>query len=104
MRVIFYNSLEQKRDAKLAAILRGETTIHDDFVNISNQPTDGTNGRLTFDRKPNPTPRRIKGLNELNQLLKDKKIEYEDLLDLIVIQALKLSSSRWQNFKALFGQ
>jgi len=104
MRVIYYNSLQQKQDAKDAAVLRGESTIHDDFHDISMQPTNGTRGKLTFDRKPDPRPRQIKGLNELNQLLKDKEIKYIDLLDLLEIQALKLNSTRWENFKALFGR
>ncbi len=104
MRVTYYNSLQQKKDEKISANLRGESTIHDDFVNISMVRTDGTTGRLTFDVKPNPKPRAKKGLNELNQLLKDRDLQYVDLLDLLEIQALKLNSTRWENFKALFGQ
>jgi len=104
MRVNYYNSLEQKAEMKRSANLRGESTIHDDFINISMQKTDGTTGRLTFAKKPNPEPRKIKGLNELNQLLKDKNLEYIDLLDLLEIQALKLNSTRWENFKALFSR
>ena len=104
MRVIYYNSLQQKKEAKKAANLRGESTIHDDFINISMQRTDGTTGRLTFDKKPNAKPRKIKGLNELNRGLKDKSLDYIDLLDLLEIQALKISTTRWENFKALFGR
>ena len=104
MRVNYYNSLLQKADLTRAAHLRGESTIHDDFINISMQATDGTSGRLTFDKKFNPKPRKIKGLNELNQLLKDKKLSLEELQDLLEIQALKISTTRWENFKALFGR
>ena len=104
MRVIYYNSLQQKKEAKIAANLRGESTIHDDFINISMQKTDGTTGRLTFAVKPNPKPRVRLGLNELNKGLKDKTLEYIDLLDLLEIQALKISTTRWENFKALFGK
>jgi len=103
MRVVFYNSLQQKRDAKDAAVLRGESTIHDDHV-FQQLPTDGTKGKLTFDRKSDVIPRQKKGLNELNQSLKDKNIEYIELLDLLEKQALKLNSTRWENFKALFGR
>ena len=102
MRVIYYNSLQQKKEAKKAANLRGESTIHDDFINISMQVTDGTTGRLTFGKKPNPKPRKIKGLNELNKLLKDKRLDLIELQDLLEIQALKISTTRWENFKALF--
>ncbi len=102
MRVTYYNSLEQKQEIKKAAHARGESVIHDDFINISFQRTDGTTGRLTTDKKSNPKPRKEKNLNELNKLLKDKEIEYFDLLDLLVLQALKLNSTRWQNFKSLF--
>jgi len=104
MRVIYYNSLQQKKDAKIAANLRGESTLHDDFINISMQVTDGTTGRLTFDKKADPKPRKRLGLNELNQRLKDRNLEYIELLDLLEIQALKLNSTRWENFKALFGR
>jgi len=104
MRVTYYNSHQQRDEAKRSAHARGETMIHDDFVNISMQNTDGRTGKLTFGIPPNSPPRSIKGLNELNQLLKDKEIEYEDLLDLLTIQALKLNSTRWENFKALFGR
>ena len=104
MRVIYYNSLQQKKEAKIAAHARGESTIHDDFINLSMQPTDGTTGRLTFDKKPNPKPRKILGLNEINKRLKDKTLDYTDLLDLLEIQALKISTTRWENFKALFGK
>ncbi len=104
MRVNYYNSLEQKAEMKRSATLRGESVLHDDFINISMMVTDGTSGRLTFIKKPNPTPRKRKGLNELNQLLKNRKLMYIDLLDLLEIQALKLNSTRWENFKALFGR
>ena len=104
MRVIYYNSLQQKKEAKIAANLRGESMIHDDFINISMQRTDGTTGRLTFGKIPDSKPRKIKGLNELNQLLKNKRLDYIDLLDLLEIQALKISTTRWENFKALFGR
>jgi len=103
MKIVFYNSLVQKKEAIIAAHLRQESKIHDDFVDISGNLTDGTKGRLTFGRIPDPVPRRRKGLNELNRLLKDKRLKYPDLLDLLEIQALKLNSTRWENFKALFG-
>ena len=102
MRVIYYNSLQQKREAKIAANLRGESTIHDDFINISMIRTDGTTGRLTFGVKPNEKPRIKLGLNELNKRLKDRSLDYIDLLDLLEIQALKISTTRWENFKSLF--
>jgi len=104
MRVSYYNSPAQRLEQKRAANQRGESTIHDDFINISMQATNGQSGRLTFDKRKSPEPRKIKGLNELNQLLKDKQLEYIDLLDLLEIQALKLNSTRWENFKALFGR
>jgi len=102
LRVIFYNSLGQKRAAKIAANLRGESTIHDDHI-FQQLPTDGTTGTLTFDVKADPIARTRLGLNELNQRLKDRSLSYLDLLDLLEKQALKLNSTRWENFKALFG-
>jgi len=103
MTVIYYNSIQQKKAIKLAGILRGESTIHDDFIDRLGQSTNGKSGRLTLGTIPDPLPRVKKGLNELNQRLKDKDLDYLDLLDLLEIQALKLNSTRWENFKALFG-
>ena len=103
-RIIYYNSPEQKKEAVLAANLRGESEIHCDFIDESGNPTDGKSGRLTLDKIPDAKPRKIKGLNELNKRLKDKTLEHIDLLDLLEIQALKISTTRWENFKALFGR
>jgi len=104
MRVTYYNSIEQRNEIKRAAHLRGETIIHDDFVNISMQHTDGRSGKLTMKVIPPLPPRKILGLNALNQKLKDKELSMLELQDLLVIQALKLNSTRWENFKALFGR
>jgi len=97
----YYNELDKKDKKRLAKEL-GESTIHDDFIWTDGKPTDGTVGRLTFGIKADPKPRKILTNNQLNQKLKDKTLTLLEFQDLISMQALKLSSSRWQNFKALF--
>lgn len=46
--------------------------------------------------------REILTINQLNQKLKDKELSLLQLQDLIALQAVKLSSTRWENFKSLF--
>jgi len=102
MEIKFYHNPEEKKRLKQSANSRRMSTIHDDFVDEGNHKTDGTKGRLTFDIKPDPPERIIKSDDELLLLLFKKQIEYLDLLDLLAIQALKSTASRWQKFKLLF--
>lgn len=104
MRVEFYDSEIEKRQLKIDAHSRGESTIHIDFIDRQGKQTDGTQGRLTFDIKVDPPERVIKENDELLLLLFKKEIDYIDLLDLLAIQALKSTASRWQKFRALFGR
>jgi len=98
MTIKFYSSLKQKRDLKFQAHSKGQSTIHDDFISDNHNE-----GKLTFGIKPNPPERVIKSLDELNLLLFKKEIEYEDLLDLLTIQALMEDNKRWNRFKARLG-
>jgi len=93
--VKFYDrdNFREWRRLKQSANDKGMSTIHDDFI-------DEKVGRLTFDIIPDPPERVIKSLDELNLLLYKKRISYEDLLDLLTIQAL--SPTRWERFKARF--
>jgi len=102
MEVRFYHDPAEKRTLKQSAHSRGMQTIHDDFLDEGNHATNGDIGKLTFDfSPPDPPPRVIKTLDELNLLLFKKEIEYIELLDLLTIQALSLT--RWQRFRAMFS-
>ncbi len=54
MRTEFYVSKTNRDILKNMAHTIGESVIHDDFVDILGNPTDGNTGRLTFDIKPDP--------------------------------------------------
>ena len=102
MRIEYYSSLDDKKHLKNLANQLGESTIHDDFIDRDGNPTDGISGRFTFGVKPDPEPRKILTNNQLNHKLKDRTLDLLELQDLIAMQALKSTSSRWDNFKSLF--
>jgi len=102
MRVNFYDTPQRKRQLINDSRSRGETIIHDDFINSRGQITDGRSGKLTSEILPDPPDRVIKSLDELNLLLFKKEIVYIELLDLLTIQALKDMNSRWSRFRAMF--
>lgn len=54
MTIKYYNTLAEKRQLKIDAYSRKESTIHDDFIDKQNNLTDGSMGKLTFDIKPDP--------------------------------------------------
>ena len=70
LRILYYNTIREKLDLKNQANRVGESTIHDDYLDINNNPTDGTKGRLTFDVKPDQvlSPDELR-LRELNRKL-----------------------------------
>ena len=54
MTVEFYVSKTNRDILKNMAVLRGESVLHDDFINSLGMPTNGNTGRLTFGIIPNP--------------------------------------------------
>ena len=54
MRIEFYNSLANRTALLNSAHTLGESTIHDDFIDINGNPTDGKSGRLTLDIQTAP--------------------------------------------------
>ena len=60
-RIEFYVSKTNRDILKNMANTIGESTIHDDFIDIVGNPTKGNTGRLTFGIKPDPiiTPDQI---------------------------------------------
>ena len=85
MTVNYYSDLRQRDDLITTANLGGESMIHDDFVDINGNPTDGKSGRLTFGVKVTPTPTtdqlRIRALFE--------KIESGNMTQSEIIETLK---------------
>ncbi len=84
MTVKYYSSLEEKKQLKKNAHARGESTIHDDFIDKNNNSTDGKSGRLTFEVKPDhiPTVDEIK-IKELKEKAKSKTLTKEEQLEII---------------------
>jgi len=103
MTIKFYTDKAQRKQLLLDGRNRGENMLHDDFINKQGNATDGTSGKLTFEIVGNVPERVIKSNDELNLLLYKKEIRYDDLLDLLTIQALKLNATRWEKFRAAFG-
>jgi len=99
----YYNDLNHRKQLILDGRSRGESVIHDDFIDKQGRSTDGKAGRLTLEIIPDPAERVIKSLDELNLLLFKKEIKYIELLDLLTIQALMEDNKRWNRFKARFG-
>ena len=53
--MIKYYKDKLERDSILATENQlGKSMIHDDFIDVNNNPTNGKSGRLTFDTIPNP--------------------------------------------------
>ena len=90
MRIMFYSDLRQKNTLLDDATPLGESMIHDDYVDISGNPTDGKSGRLTFDVVPNPT----KTTDELRIRALFTKIESGIMTQDEIIEVLKLALVR----------
>jgi len=87
LRIVFYKSPKNARQLKTAAHALGESTKHQDFVDINGNPTDGKSGRLTFHVLPHipPTPEEIL-LELLLGKLKNNTITIEQLKTLIRLE------------------
>ena len=76
-RIEFYRDIIQRDNLKQRANTIGESTIHDDFIDINGNPTDGTSGKLTFDIKPDPVQRPKRDLSEtdfINELANERDV------------------------------
>jgi len=103
MRVKYYHYSGEKTQLKNDAKSRGESTIHDDFIDERGNATKGDTGRLTFDIIPDPLPRVIKPHDVLLLEFYKKEIQYDDLLDLLVMEHLTDHASKWTRFKGMFN-
>jgi len=101
--ISFYDSPGQKRQLLIDARSRNESQINDDFIDRNGIPTDGRSGRLTTGIKADPIPRVIKTHDELLLAFYKKRIDYQDLLDLLVMEHLTDHATKWTKFKRLFN-
>ena len=53
-RIEFYSNQSQRKTLIDDALVLGESTIHDDFIDSNGNSTNGKSGRLTFDVKTSP--------------------------------------------------
>jgi len=79
----FYDSRQERGILISQAEQRDESLLHDDFVNINNNPTDGRSGRLEFGIVPNPDVTEFNRTKLLRQKLKDGIISQPELLELL---------------------
>lgn len=82
MTIKYYNSLKRKKSLVKAANKRGESTVHDDFIDVNGNATDGKSGRLTFEvivSTPDPNFIRKK---ELTGKLQDDSMTFSELKEL----------------------
>ncbi len=95
MTIEFYVSKTNRDILKNMANLRGESTIHDDFINSMGNPTNGNTGRLTFGVKPNAPPPTTDELRVRELVLKIENdqslsnIEERDFRRLYIIQEIR---------------
>ena len=77
MRIEFYVSKTNRDILKNMAHTIGESVVHDDFINILGNPTNGNTGRLTFDIIPDPIPT----VNELRSRELKRKLEADTITE-----------------------
>jgi len=83
----YYNSKTKWKKLKKEAIQRGESTIHDDFIDVNGITTDGTSGRLTFDIIPSTLDTELIRKKELNKKLKDDTITFDELKEYLRLKS-----------------
>ena len=79
MTVVYYKSKQEWIKAKKTANAKGESTIHDDFVDKDGKSTDGKSGRLTFAVKPAGDQTKFLRKKQLTKKLKDDSITFDEL-------------------------
>ena len=94
MRIEFYISKTNRDIIKNQAYLIGESVIHDDFINIVGNPTDGNTGRLTFDVKPDaiPTAEQLRVKELLEKINNDQSLsnlEERDFRKLYIVKEIR---------------
>lgn len=82
MTVKYYKSLEEKEQFKREALTRGESTKHNDFIDIDGKPTDGKSGRLTFEVLQTPDLTEFNRLKVLINKIKDDTATLSEMREL----------------------
>lgn len=83
MTIEFYNSRQERGILISQAEQRGESLIHDDFVDRDDNPTDGRSGRLEFAIVPDPDVTDFNRIKELREKLRTRGISQPELLELL---------------------
>jgi len=91
----YYNNHEHRRQLILDGKSRGESVIHDDYL-------EENKGRLTLEIIADNVIPPDKTDDELLLEFYKKEINYEDLLDFLTRQYLLDHATRWDKFKRLF--
>jgi len=91
MTIEFYSSPAERITLKTAAILRRESTIHDDFIDINGDPTDGNSGRLEFGiiSKPLPDLDRDRVIELFEKFETDGTLSLTELIEFVKLKLVK---------------
>ena len=79
MRIEYYSNKEESIKLKKEANAKGESTIHDDFIDSNESLTDGKSGKLTFVVIPKPDNTKFIRRKKLQKKLNDNSITFEEL-------------------------
>lgn len=86
MRVVYYNSLEEKKKLLLTANKLGETMMQDFYINTDGKHTDGKSGKLTFDKRVDVIDPDFIRKKELTQKLKITDLTIIELNELVRLE------------------
>ena len=92
--IVFYSTPAERNQLKQDAHSIGESPLHDDFIDINGNPTNGNSGRLQFDVKvtPPPTPDQITVRLIVAEILVDNSlsnIEERDFRRLYIVGGIR---------------
>lgn len=79
MIIKYYSNKIEWKKLKKEANDRGESTIHDDFLDVNNNPTNGQSGKLTFEIIPDVIDTKFIRRKELTKKLNDNTINFEEI-------------------------
>ncbi len=79
MRIVYYNSKKERITELKKANEKGESAIHDDFLDVNGKVTDGNSGKLTFDILDNTPDPKFLRMKELRKKLQDDSITFKEL-------------------------
>lgn len=81
MSIKYYSNKSEWKKYKKEANTKGESTIHDDFIDKSGNPTNGVSGRLTFGKIPEPDNTIFLRTKELKSKIKNRTISHDEVVE-----------------------